>query len=145
MILLILYIILRKKFLKTKKNLPKAVYPKALSNQMRPKINSLVSTRNYSSSECKITKYLSDPKPQLLKFQYLDKQDIITLRFAIINYIPDLINPTEIDKILPLIQKYVQKRYLPYYNTRSDLSKTILLKNKQIYLFLIILLFRYFY
>ena len=59
-------------------------------------------------------------KPKLLPFQYIDKEGFLTVRIALINYIPHLLSPEVIDQALPVLNKYIKQEYLPYYNVRAS-------------------------
>lgn len=64
---------------------------------------------------------IKSKKPRLLPFQYIDDKGFLTTRFAIINYIPDLLPPEEIEKSLPVMEKYLTQQYLPFYNNHASI------------------------
>ena len=59
-------------------------------------------------------------EPSLLPYQYIDEQGFLTTRFAILTtsrYSP----PEEIDKTLPVMEKYIKEQYLPYWNNHATI------------------------
>ena len=61
-----------------------------------------------------------NPKePQLLPFQYISKDGFLVSRFAIINYIPGKLSPTDVDAAIPVMEQYMKDLYLPYWNTTA--------------------------
>lgn len=61
-------------------------------------------------------------QPHLLPFQFIDDKGRLTARFAIINYIPEVLPPEEVEKSLPVLEKYINEQYLPYYNSRAEVK-----------------------
>lgn len=63
----------------------------------------------------------SKNKPQLLPFQYISNNGWLTTRFAIINYIPNKLDPSIINNIIPVMEKYMNEQFLPYWNITAKI------------------------
>ena len=69
-----------------------------------------------------------NPKnPQLLPFQYIDDDGFLSCRFAIVNY-SEKLKSSKINATIPVMEKYLRERYLPYWNI-----KPVIIKNYTIY------------
>ena len=58
----------------------------------------------------------------LLPFQYVDSDGVVVTRVAIINYISHKLTPAVIETTMPVMEKYIKEQFLPYWNTRVELS-----------------------
>lgn len=63
----------------------------------------------------------SKNKPYLLPFQYINDDGWLTVRFAIINYIPNKLDPLKINDIVPVMEKYINEQFLPYWNVTAKI------------------------
>lgn len=91
-------------------------------NQVESAIASskLVSTTN-SKSWKKKSKYKPGTSPQLLPFQYLDSDGIVTSRIYIINYLPDLLPPDLVDSVIPTLNRNYKERFAPWWNAKPKI------------------------
>jgi len=62
-----------------------------------------------------------DPtKPQLLPFQYLNKDGFVTQRYAVINYSPGRMPPEFVDITLQQVLENIVEVFLPHWNIMAD-------------------------
>ncbi len=60
-------------------------------------------------------------QPYLLPFQYIDKDGFLTQRFLIVNYLPIFLVPEQVDEAIPVMEKFIQDNFLPYWNRKVDI------------------------
>ncbi|MBS0637337.1 MAG: hypothetical protein JSS12_07485 [Verrucomicrobia bacterium] len=60
-------------------------------------------------------------EPYLLPFQYIDDNGFLTQRYLIVNYLPVFLIPEQIDAAIPVMEKYFQENFLPYWNRKVDI------------------------
>lgn len=110
-------------------NLLKHVNKSGPKNNKGGKISS-ITLKNCNNSKviksftCKKSeKHFNKKHPQLLPFQYIDDDGFLTCRFVIINYIPKILDPKEINKTIPVMEKFMKESYLPYWNSNMKIIK----------------------
>ena len=67
------------------------------------------------------TKTVSN-KPHLLPFQFLDEDGVVTIRFKIINFIPYLLKPEDINPLSKTMVEFFNSRFYPYWNRKATIE-----------------------
>ena len=86
--------------------------------------NMIANTNNNSFEVTNSVHKKFNPKePQLLPFQFIDENGFLSTRFVIINYSPEKLIPAQVNKSLPVINKFLEEQFLPYWNISGKITK----------------------
>lgn len=76
-----------------------------------------------SADRCSQNYECSKTEPELLPFQFIDDDGVLTIRFVLINYVPQYLLPAEVDKAIPALEKYMEENYLPHWNCKAKILR----------------------